>query len=227
MTPSVSVIVPCLNESAQIADAICSARQAGADEVIVADGGSTDDTAAVAAQHARVVQSKKPGRAVQQNLGAAHSTSDVLLFLHADCRLADSAIRQVQEAMEDHQVVGGAFRQRIDEDGIRYRLLELGNGTRVRLAGWIYGDQALFVRRSVFKHLGGFPPLQFMEDLYFSRQLKHAGRLVLLNGPLTVSARRWKTRGIVRQTLRNWSLIAAALCGCSPDRLARFYPNDR
>lgn len=223
----VAIIIPCLNEADGIVDAIHSAKATGAAEVIVVDGGSQDETVARAEPHARVLQADRPGRAVQQNLGARQTQASVLLFLHADCRLPTNAVRQIQDVLRDEQVIAGGFRQQIDSAGFRFRLLESGNAFRARRLGWIYGDQALFVRRSIFEQLGGFPDLRFMEDLYLSKRLKRAGRLELLDGPLRVSARRWHNRGVVRQTIRNWSLIAAASLGYSPDRLVKFYPNER
>jgi glycosyltransferase involved in cell wall biosynthesis len=93
----------------------------------------------------------------------------------------------------------------------------------LRLHG-VYGDQGLFVRRNVFEHLGGFPRLFLMEDLFFSRRLRRHGRVVVAPRRIFVSPRRWQRAGLVRQTLRNWGLTTLAACGVDPNRLARFYP---
>ena len=225
--PSVSVIIPCLNEEAQIAKAIASASKAGAEEIIVVDGGSTDATVAIARESARVVTSTKPGRAEQQNLGASLATGDVLLFLHADCRLSSDSIANVSNRLKTDDVVGGCFQQNIDASGLRFRIMEAGNAWRVRLLKWAYGDQGIFVRRNVFEGLSGFPTIDLMEDLYFMKKLKSIGRIVLLDSRLTVSARRWQQRGVLSQTVRNWLLISAAHLGVSPNRLAHFYKNVR
>jgi hypothetical protein len=105
--------------------------------------------------------------------------------------------------------------------------MERGNALRVQLFKWAYGDQGIFVRRAIFERLGGFPELRLMEDLYFMKRLKREGRIALIDPPLRISARRWQKQGMLRQTLRNWSLITMAHCGVSPDRLARFYPHVR
>lgn len=195
---------------------------------MLVDGGSRDDTTKLAGQFDVTVMNCSTGRAAQQNLGAKTAAGDVLLFLHADCCLPEDAREQILGALEKTAgTVGGCFRQRIDTDGMLYRWLERGNAWRVRVLKWAYGDQAIFVRRSAFEDLGGFPNLRFMEDLKFMQQLKRKGRIELLPGPLTVSARRWQKRGPVRQTLRNWTLIMAAQLGISPNRLASFYPQDR
>ncbi len=226
--PSVSVIIPTLNEEANVGRAIASAIEAGASEVIVVDAGSGDQTVALASSTEATVLHSERGRAVQQNAGAAAASGDVLLFLHADCELHADAVAEICRSLSaDSKLVGGCFRQRIDTSGVRYRIVESGNAARVRLLKWAYGDQGIFVRSDEFREVGGFPNLRLMEDLYFMKRLKRHGRIALLSSPLKVSARRWQQRGLVTQTLRNWALIIAAHLGMSPDRLARFYPNDR
>ena len=218
---TVSVIIPVLNEEAQVADCIDRARQLGAVEVIVADGGSSDRTLEFASTADRVLNTAK-GRAIQMNAAAVASSGDILLFLHADCWLEPAGLDEVRQILQSRpNVVGGGFRQILDHPSWIYRWLERGNAARVRWPGWIYGDQGLFVRRSVFEELGGFPILPLMEDLYFSRSLKRAGHLALLGPHLHVSTRRWEQSGPIRQTLRNWRLILAAHIGVPLEVLAR------
>ncbi len=208
--------------------AIASAHGAGAHEVIVVDGGSTDQSVSIANEAATRVLCTSKGRAIQQNAGAAVATGDVLLFLHADCRLDSGCISECLEQLEASTVVvGGCYQQRVDGRGLKYRAMEKGNAWRVRCLKWAYGDQGIFVRADVFRELGGFPNFKLMEDLYFMKLLKRRGRIALLHSPITVSARRWQRRGLFAQTMRNWALITAAHLIRSPDRLARFYPNDR
>ena len=225
-TLSISVIIPTLNEAPRIAELIASTRQVGECEIIVVDGGSTDGTLERASS-ADIVLSSEPGRAKQQNAGAAASRGDVLLFLHADCRLPVGAFEAIRAAMQDERTVGGCFQQRIAADGWAYRWLERGNARRVRWLGMAYGDQGIFVRRRVFEELGRFADVKLMEDVLLMKRLRRTGRFVLLDERLSVSARRWKRHGIVRQTLRNWLLLTLAMCGVSPNRLARFYPHAR
>lgn len=222
----VSVIIPVLNEAAQIADAIARTRAVGDCEIIVVDGGSIDGTLAAAGAADRVLTSPR-GRARQQNAGAAAATGDVLLFLHADCRLPADAFDAVAQALQDPLCVGGCFRQSIDAGGAGYRLLEFGNAARVRLLGWAYGDQGIFVQRNAFEALGGFPDLPLMEDLYFMKRLKRRGRVALLPLRLQVSARRWQKQGIVGRTLRNWRLLLRAHCGAPLEKLAAEYKDVR
>ena len=225
-TLSLSVIIPTLNEAARIAELIAATRQLGECEIIVVDGGSTDGTLERAIS-ADIALSSEPGRAKQQNLGAAASRGEVLLFLHADCQLSAGAFEFIRAALRDERTVGGCFQQRIEADGWAYRWLERGNAGRVRWLGMAYGDQGIFIRRGVFEELGRFADVRLMEDVLLMKRLRRAGRFVLLDERLFVSARRWQRHGIVRQTLRNWLLLILALCGVPPNRLARFYPNTR
>jgi len=173
---------------------------------------------------ARVVTAK-PGRAIQQNAGANIATGDVLLFLHADCCLPESGLEDIRRQMlADDSCVGGCFRQRIDQPGWLYRWIEFGNFLRAKILKWAYGDQAIFVRTLTWQNIGGFPEIPLMEDLYLMKRLKKKGRLICIRAPLVVSARRWKHQGPLRQTLRNWTLLAAVHLGISPATLARFYP---
>lgn len=220
----ISIIIPTLNEAERIADVVAKARALGEEsDIIVVDGGSNDGTLDLA-DAADVTLTTERGRAIQQNAGAAAATGDVLLFLHADCWLESGSLSSVRSVLEDERVVGGCFRQAIDARGMRFRLLEFGNALRVKTCKWAYGDQGIFVRRDVFEQAGGFPEVALMEDLLLMKRLKRVGRIALLDQRIHVSARRWQSQGVVRQTLRNWSLIALAHCGVSPNRLAGLYP---
>jgi rSAM/selenodomain-associated transferase 2 len=192
-------------------------------EVIVVDGASSDETAQIARAAGARVETSPRGRALQQNAGARLASGDVLLFLHADTWLAEGSLGQIAAAMARANVQHGAFCQAIDDSGRIYRWLERGNAARVRWLGMPYGDQGIFVRRVLFEELGGFPEVPLMEDWLLSRRLRRIAPPVLLPGPLNVSARRWRKHGVLRQTARNWSLVAAARLGVPPARLARYY----
>lgn len=219
----ISVIIPALNEEASIAAAIDSAWQAGADEVIVADGGSSDKTLEISqSMAARVVRSAS-GRAVQQNAGAENASGQTLVFLHADNQLSKAALRQLRAAIRDSDVEFGAFRQKIAAKGVIFRWLEKGNAWRVRWQGIAYGDQAIFIRQELFVSLGKFPDVKLLEDLLLSKRAKRMAWPMLLDGPVVIDARRWQRYGVFRQTLRNWMLLTAHRLGFSPDTLASFY----
>jgi rSAM/selenodomain-associated transferase 2 len=225
MEAAVSVIVPALNESARVARAIKSALAGGAHEVIVVDGGSTDGTSQQAEHAGAIVTRSSPGRAVQQNAGAARARGNVLLFLHADNWLGVEAIDQIKQHCRRRGRVAGAFRQSIDADGWAYRMLEQGNALR---AGWLgrpYGDQGIFIDRQLFREIGCFADVPLLEDLLIMRQIRHHLWPALLPGPIHVDARRWQQGGIIRQTLRNWSVLVAHALGWTPAQLERFYPS--
>jgi len=220
---NISFIIPAINEADCIGHAVTSALEAGADEVIVVDGGSSDGTQEIARSRGSRVLTSAAGRGVQQNVGARHAQGDVLLFQHADSWLDSSAGQQVRAALEDRQVVSGAFRQHIAAAAMRYRALEWGNAWRVRWRGLAYGDQGIFMRRQTFFERGPFPEESIMEDLILMCAVRSMGRPVLLPGPIHVDPRRWQRNGVVLQTLRNWSLQTAYYLGVSPTRLARYY----
>lgn len=218
-----SVIIPALNEAANIGATIESTWALHPEEIIVADGGSSDATREIAtSQQCRVVETPR-GRARQQNAGAAAAVGDVFLFLHADCRLTPAARHQIQDTLRSPKIPGGVFRHRIDAPGFVYRIIETGDDLRVCCTRIAYGDQGFFVRRDVFERLGGFPDVRLMEDVLFSRLLRDEGRLALLAGPLLCDARRWQKHGALRQTVRNFCLRAAESLGVHPDRLAELY----
>ena len=222
MTPDqVSVVIPTLREEDHIADCIASAKGAGAREVIVVDGGSDDETCrnATEAGASKLIRSF-PGRGIQLNAGARFTTSEFILFLHADSRLSSECIKQI---CEHPDATWGAFRQQIDSDRRIFRWLESGNAARVRFWNLPFGDQGMFVRRSVFLAHGGFDEVPLMEDIGLSRRLRRLTRPLLLPGPITTSARRWESTGVVRQTIRNWKIQAAHAVGVSPDRLVQWY----
>lgn len=218
-----SIIIPALNEAANIERCVESAWIAGASEVIVADGGSIDATPLIAARsRAQVVESTR-GRAAQQNAGASVATGEILLFLHADNWLEKGLSKQVGTAFSQRDVVCGALRQRINSPRAVYRLLERGNAERVRWLGLPYGDQALVVRKSVFDEIGGFAKVPILEDVLLMQKLRKVHWPVLLPGPVHVSPRRWERHGVIGQTLRNWSILAAFCRGVPPEQLASRY----
>ena len=167
----VSVVIPVINEALAIARSVDLAWKAGADEVIVVDGGSSDTTVEICQQtRCRVVQSAA-GRGIQLHAGAMEATGDVLLFLHADNWLVENAIHQIRSLDGEPSQLFGGFQQRIEHDGRIFRWIEGGNAWRVRWRGLVYGDQAMFVSRSLYDSAGGFRAIVLMEDLAFSQKL--------------------------------------------------------
>lgn len=201
----VGVVIPTLDEEAEIAGTLaCLATLDDDVDVVVADGGSTDRTRAVVEPCARVVLAPR-GRARQLNHGARAVEGDVLLFLHADCRLPADALRSIREALASPGVVGGAFHKRFDS---RDALLR-GARARTRLwhrLGYVFGDQAMFVRRDVFEALGGFREDVRAEDMDLGWRLGRVGGVVLLDSEVLVSARRFQRAGVVATWISWWSI---------------------
>lgn len=227
--PVVSVIVPCLDEAELLPgllDHLADLR--GEFEVVVVDGGSQDDTVAIAGSHPlapRVVESAR-GRSRQLNAGAGVATGDVLCFLHADTRLPGDAWRQLADALAVDEIDGGDFRLRFDGHDRFSRLLAAVRAAERRF-GVYYGDSAIFCRRPVFDQLGGYAPMPIMEDYDFVRRLEQGFATACLPGPVVTSARRWRAFGPLR-TVWSWLVIRALfLAGVDPERLARLYPHAR
>ncbi|MDH3199188.1 MAG: TIGR04283 family arsenosugar biosynthesis glycosyltransferase, partial [Candidatus Krumholzibacteria bacterium] len=219
---AISVVVPTLNE----ADALprCLSALDCTDErlqVIVADGGSTDGTLRIAASFERaLVVSAPAGRAGQMNAGAKASRGEALWFLHADCRPPCGAPDAIRRALADPRVAGGAFGFALDGPGFALRVLELGVRLRCLLFRLPYGDQGLFVRRSVFEGVGGFQEIPAFEDVRLVRAIKKRGRLALLPARLPTSPRRWRRDGVIRTTARHLAMSVMERLGASPERLA-------
>jgi rSAM/selenodomain-associated transferase 2 len=220
---TVSVIIPALNEESCLAETLGSVRAERAHQIIVADGGSTDATRAAAAEADLFLEAPR-GRAAQMNAGAARATGGVLLFLHADCTLEPGALADAERLLRQRTTIAGCYSMMVRAEGLLYRSIDACATARVRLTGLVYGDQGLFVRRRDFERLGGFPALRLMEDVFFSRTLRRRGRIVVSPRRIFVSPRRWQRAGLVRQTLRNWTLTTLAAVGVHPDLLAAFYP---
>lgn len=209
---TVSVVIPTLNESANLRALLPLLSAQGPTEIIVADGGSTDDTVAVARSHgARIVEAPR-GRGPQQNAGAAIATGEFLLFLHADTEPPEDFDAIIARALAQPDVTAGAFRFSLREPFAGGWLVERGVALRCAWRQLPYGDQGIFMRRSLFEGLGGFAPWPMLEDLELIRRLRARGRVVITEEISVTSSRRWRERGLVRTFLRHqWILLRYAL----------------
>jgi len=220
----ISVIIPALNEAANIEAALAAVsplRERG-HEVIVVDGGSTDGTAARAAGRADRILAAPRGRATQMNAGAGAASGDVLLFVHADTRVPRNADLAIARALEGGGR-WGRFDASIDGSRTLLRLVAWAMNARSRLSRIATGDQAIFVRRAEFAAVGGFPALALMEDVALSRLLKARSAPRCLSERVVTSARRWESNGVLRTIALMWWLRLQFFFGASPERLARSY----
>lgn len=220
-----SIIVPALNEAAQIERALrsLSGMRARGAEVIVVDGGSRDGTPDLARPLADRVISAQRGRARQMNSGAAHAGGDVLMFLHCDCTLPDNADLLVRDALSESDAAWGRFDVRIEGAHSLFRVIAAMMNARSRLTGIATGDQAIFVRMNVFEKAGRFPDIPLMEDIALSRTLKRVSPPLCLRATVSASGRRWKQNGVLRTILLMWRLRLAYYFGASPTSLAKQY----
>ena len=190
--------------------------------MIVVDGGSTDETFALAKISADQVIRSTRGRAKQMNAGAAVASGDVLLFLHADTFLPDGADTILKNIPLNDQT-WGRFDVRLSGPSWLFRAIEQGMNLRSRLTGIATGDQAIFVSRQCFINTGGFPEIALMEDIAFSKLLKRLSKPVCLNEKVTTSSRRWEKYGPVRTIVRMWCLRLRYYFGGDPARLVKHY----
>lgn len=220
---AISIIMPTLNEETTIRATLEHlTRSFPSCEVIVADGGSTDQTVGIAMAYARVLSSP-PGRSRQMNAGARLATGDILWFVHADSLVDPSARDAIEQAMTDPRIAGGGLTLAFDDPHWDLRVLATLSNLRARTLGWIFGDQSLFARRLAFEALGGFPDIALMEDLEMSRRLRRHGRLVLLSAVSRTSARRFRVGGTLRVLSRMQWLRLQYFLGVSPDTLLAQY----
>ena len=222
----ISVIIPILNE-AKILDKTLSEMQSelGGHELILVDGGSSDDSVLIAEKYGKVITSER-GRAKQLNAGAAAATGDILIFLHADIRLETGALAAVETALISGYI-GGGFRQKIDRKGPLYRMIETAGNIRGRYLKVFYGDSGIFLLRPDFQKIGGFPNVPILEEMEFSKRLRGLGKTTLLTPRIHISPRRWETRGVLRTTLNNWLITFLYFLRVHPEKLAKLYSHIR
>ncbi len=229
MSADISVIIPTLNEAAIIERSLSALQtfRARGVEIIVADGGSTDGSAALCKPYAdRIVQAPR-GRASQMNAGAATARCSVLLFLHADSTLPLDAVALIRDGLETTGCQWGRFDVMLEGGSGLLKVIAFMMNLRSRLTGIATGDQGIFTTRSLFNALGGFPVLPLMEDVTFSRRAKRMSPPLCLRAKIVTSARRWEKHGLVRTVLLMWRLRLEYFFGADPARLAVRYQSVR
>lgn len=219
----ISIIVPTLNEENAASELIDNLEKfADEAEVIIVDGGSDDDTVALLEPHFRVL-STHAGRAHQLNFGADKTSGNVLLFLHADSRLPDNAISEINRLMKDYN--WGCFGIRFDSKLPLMKICSFISNNRVRGSRKVvFGDQGIFIKRELFNKIGGFPDIPIMEDYQFSLTLKEMGELIgLASKRITTSDRRFKSGGRLKIMWKMNRWRAAYRAGVSPDVIYKEY----
>ena len=224
----IAIVVPVYNEANSVIKTLSALAcyRAKGQRVIVVDGGSTDSTPELSAPLADFVIRSAKGRAFQQNAGAKLAEADVLLFLHADTALPDHADELIAEALSMGKV-WGRFDISIAGSLRWLKVISTLMNIRSRLTGIATGDQAIFVRKSVFEQLGGFSEIPLMEDIELSKRLKRFGPPACIRNKVITSGRRWETDGLCKTVILMWKLRLLYFLGASPDRLAKLYRDTR
>jgi rSAM/selenodomain-associated transferase 2 len=227
---SFSIIIPVLNESPGINNAVEQVYRIGSGftvEVIVIDG-DEEGTTINAVKNREVIKGMSPrGRGRQMNKGASVARGDILLFLHTDTELPENALEAISSVMDDTSYAGGAFDLGIRSHRSVFRLIERLVNIRTRLTKIPYGDQAIFIRKTVFDTMNGFKEIPLMEDVEFMRRMKRLGlKICIIPQKVETSPRRWEEEGIICCTLRNWILRGLYYIGVKPGKLVKFYYRD-
>lgn len=220
-TPRISVIIPTLNEQDHLPALLASVqRQRGVLEIIVSDGGSSDDTKAISLKnHANWVIGAR-GKGAQMNAGARIARGDFLVFLHADTILPENAFDEIPTLLSKFEA--GTFCMDFDDPGAVLKWY--ASFTRKNHPMFLYGDQGLFLSRNTFETLGGYAELPLMEDMDIIKRIRQRGRLVKSPVCITTSARRFKAEGVLWQQCKNILMVACFRMGISPETLKKFYP---
>jgi rSAM/selenodomain-associated transferase 2 len=222
----ISIIVPALNEQAGIAATLAGlqALRKRGHEVIVVDAGSRDATRRIAASCADRVLQSAPCRATQMNAGARLARGSVLWFLHADTQVPSAADSRILAALKRNPArCWGRFDVSIDGEHRFLRVVAAAMNLRSRVTGIATGDQGIFVTRSVFEAVGGYPAQPLMEDIEISRRLRRISPPLCLGSRLATSGRRWERDGVTRTVLTMWWFRLVYYLGARPEKLSARY----
>ncbi len=219
-----SIIIPTLNEAESIQTCLQALQPLRTHcEIIIADGGSTDNTQSLAMPLADKVIPSPQGRARQMNIGAEQASGDILVFLHADTYLPDNALILIQQQLAASNKQWGRFDIQLNSPHLLLKIVAQLMNWRSRLTGIATGDQVIFVKRACFFDIDRYPNIALMEDIALSKRLKKISPPLCLKAKVTSSARRWLHNGIVKTILLMWLLRLRYYLGADPLELAQLY----
>jgi len=224
----ISIIIPVYNERAILRTTLRQLRISENEELIIVDGGSSDDTVSIARDFTDKVFTTKTGRASVMNFGASKAEGDILLFLHADCVLPGDGFNTIRDILRDDSIAAGAFYLGIESSQFRYRIIEFVANIRARLTCLMYGDQGMFLKKDMFDRIGGFADIPLMEDIEISKRLKKLGKIAFVKQPVKASPRRWLNEGLLYTTLRDWTIaFLYTFMNVLPEKLIKHYRDVR
>lgn len=218
-----SIIIPTLNEATNIQTCLIALQPLRSQaEIIIVDGGSLDNTIALATSYADKILLSEQGRARQMNHGVVHATGDILVFLHADTELPTNALSLIEQQLKPQQT-WGRFDIQLKAESVMFKIIAFMMNWRSCLTGIATGDQAIFVRKTAFNTIGNYPEIALMEDIALSTALKKISSPLCLKAKVKSSARRWQQNGIYKTILLMWSLRLRYWLGADPQQLAELY----
>lgn len=224
----ISIIIPTLNEEKNLSKLLSQLKQLENTipfEMIVVDGGSQDQTVALAKKYATVYQLRKANRGAQLKFGAEKSSGEILWFLHSDSRIESSQnniLDQIQTTLKDKQYSAGFLKLTFDSSDFFYHYLAGTSNLRARYLGLIFGDQGLFTTRENYEKVGGYESIPLMEDWQLSRKLWKLGKFYPLSTMIITSSRRFR-KGKLQTHLKMHKIKLLYILGMAPDKLAKRY----
>jgi len=224
-----SIIIPCLNEAEHITNTLSKLQELrnGGHEIILCDGGSSDNTPQLATNLVDHILNTQPGRAKQMNAGARLASGDVLCFLHADTIIPADFANLITGALSESGRIWGRFDIRLSNTSLTYKVIAWFINKRSCVSGVATGDQGIFVIKNSFLKLNGFADIPLMEDIELSKRLLKISRPVCISKSfLITSSRRWEKSGIIKTVLLMWRLRLSYFLGVSPTKLAKAYKNN-
>jgi len=221
----VSIIIPVFNEPliSEFIDTLIKTISQDICEIIVVDIDTRDSIKHIKQKNIIKVISKK-GRANQMNEGVKYSTTNILLFLHADTILPSNAIEEIIGILKDTTIVAGAFDLSFDSNKYILKIISKIASLRSRLTKIPYGDQAIFIKKDIFNEIYGYKNIPLMEDVSLMRKLKQKNyKIFISNKKVITSAKKWDNQGILYTTVRNWTLLFLYFIGINPRKFVKYY----
>ncbi len=226
-SPGIAIVIPVRNEAAMLPQALQRLKALqGVDEIVFVDGESSDGSAALIQAAGFICLLSTAGRAKQMNMGTAQTKSEIILYLHVDTAISSSHISDIKKTY-NQAFAYGRFDVSLSNKRLTYRIISFFINLRSCLSKVATGDQGIFVRRTMFEAVGGYPEIPLMEDIALTKALRRKGKVLCLRNKLETSSRRWEQHGVMRTVWLMWKLRFLYWLGVSPEKLAGMYRDAR